>query len=272
MTIAEGKQALDLLRRIECSANTDDITLFHFTGHAFARRAGEPDKRLFALEGMLIRQAADLHDAERGVGFHRLGREMMLIRDPDSGELLEQWDNPFTGERVDVVQVANDHVNGRYFERDPAGKPLVPNISLHGPIWQMPIILPIYRENPLGAGYEAEIGGMYHAVELFTFYGLTAQLDDPSVPSLDVSVTWSRMSDWFPWMRMNGRDGLMYVHTVGSKVRSFDDLPTELVSLIDTRFPAFRRPPPVGDALPMDTSWTEYRVIRETGRHWFEEI
>ena len=271
MTTPTGKEALDLLRRIECSSEYGAQTIFHFTGHAFSRRAGEPDQRLFALEGMLIRQASDLHDEERGAGFHRLGREMMLIRDPDTGQVLDEWDNPWTGERVDVVQVANDHVNGRYFERLPNGQPLAPDISRHGPFWQMPLVLPIYRANPLGAGYEPEMGGMYHAVELFTFSGLAAQLDDPEVASVDVAVTWSRMSDWFPWMRMNGREGMIYVHTTGSKLSGFEALPADLIDIIDTRFPAFRSPPPVGDDKPMDTSWTEYRVIRETGHRWFEE-
>lgn len=268
--VAPGKAALDVLRRIECSAQPGAETVFHFSGQAFSRRSGEPDKLLFDLEGMLIRQASDLEDPDRGAGFHRLGREMMLIRDPGTGEMLDKWDNPYTGETVDVVQVANDHVNGRYFEKLSNGQPFAPAITQHGIFWQMPLVLPIYRGNPLGAGYEAEMGGMYHAVELFTFTGIAEQIADPAVASLDVAVTWSRMSDWFPWMRMNGRDGLMYVHTTGSKIENFEALPDELIEIIDTRFPAFRSPPPVGDDLPMDTSWTEYRKIKETGELWFE--
>lgn len=269
MSEFHGRAALDLLRRIECSSVPMMETIFHFSGKAFGHRAGEPDKHLFDVEGMLIRQSADLHDAERGAGFHRLGREMMVMRDPATGALLEEWDNPFTGERVEVTQVANDHVNARYFERNANGEPLTPAIKQSGPFWQMPLVLPIYRANPLGAGYEAEIGGMYHAVELFTFSGLAAQLNDPSVSSLDVAVTWSRISDWFPWMRMNGRDGFIFVHTTGAKLPSFEDLPAELIGLIDKSFPAFRSPPAVGDDAPMDTSWTEYRVLKETGQQWF---
>jgi Protein of unknown function (DUF1838) len=61
----------------------------------------------------------------------------------------------------------------------------------------------------------------------------------------------------------------LYVHTTGAKVASADALPTFLQQQIDTHFPAFRSPPPLDDNAPMDTSWTEYRVIRETGKQWF---
>lgn len=264
-------RVLDQMRRIEASGDGAAHTLFHFTGSAFSRRAGEADRRLFALEGMLIRRTADIADPVRGSGFARLGREMMVVRDPASGAVLDHWDNPFTGERVEVVHVANDHVNARYFERDAQGVAFAPPIVRSGPFWQMPQVLPIRRANPLAAGYEAEIGGMYHAVEMFAFSGLTAQLDDPACPAVDVAVTWSRLSDWFPWMRMGGREGLIYVHTIGAKISGWDAMPAGLVRLIDQRFPAFRTPPAAHDDAVMDTSWTEYRRIRETGHRWYED-
>ncbi len=270
MTAVSGAAATSLLQRMECSSKPGEITRFAFAGRAWSRRAGEQDRLLFALEGMLIRTAAPLVDPQRGQGFQRLGREMMVHRDPVTGVVLDHWDNPFTGERVDVVHVANDHVNGTYYERDAAGRPLSLALERKGPFWQHAQVLPIRRPNPLGAGYEREIGGMYHACELFGFTGIAAQIEDPACASLDVAVNWSRLSDWYPWMGMEGREGMIYVHTTGAKLAPGASLPGDLQMLIDTRFPAFNTPPAVGDNAAMDTSWTEYRRIRETGERWYE--
>ena len=266
-----GLAATALMQRIECSAAPGVNTRFAFAGLAWSRRAGEQDRLLFGLEGMLVRGTTPLVDPHRGQGFQRLGRELMVIRDAVSGAVLDHWDNPFTGERVDVVHVANDHVNGTYFERDAAGGVFSLTLERTGPFWQHAQVLPIRRPNPLGAGYEREIGGMYHACEMFGFTGLSAQIDDPACAALDVAVNWTRLSDWYPWMGMEGREGMIYVHTTGAKLALGADLPGDLQTLIDTRFPVFNRPPPPGDSGAMDTSWSEYRRIRETGARWYEQ-
>ena len=269
MAVLNGKEAIQALRRIEASSEAGTLTYFLFHGDVFSRRAGEADRHLFRVEGMLVRSTEDLVDPDRGSGFRRLGREMMVFRDPLDGTLLDQWRNPFTAETVEVIPVANDHVNGTYFERDRQGREFSLPLERIGPHWSYRQVLPIRRANPLAAGYEREIGGMYHAVELFSFSGAVSQLDDPGVTSLDVMVSWSRISDWFPWMAMEGREGLVYVHATGAKLAGADELPALLAGLIDTQFPAFREPPPPGDSSAMDTSWTEYKVIKETGRRWF---
>lgn len=271
MTGPRGMEAIEQLRRIECSAAPGAHTLFHFVGEAFARRSGEPDRLLFGVEGMLIRSAESLDDPQRGAGFARLGREMMIFSDPATGEPLAEWDNPITGETVEVVQVANDRVNARYFERDADGRPFTFPLQRTGAHWSYRQMLPIRRANPLGAGYDAEIGASYHAAELFAFFGRVAELDDPDCASVEVAVAWTRLSDWFPWMRMSGREGLMFIHTTGAKLGGWDMLPPRLATTIDRDFPAFRRPPPASATAPMDTSWTQYRAIRETGEYWYKD-
>ena len=43
--------------------------------------------------------------------YQRLCRELIFYKDLKSGELMDQWDNVLTGERVKVVDVANDPFN-----------------------------------------------------------------------------------------------------------------------------------------------------------------
>lgn len=266
---AVSDSALDRLRRIECDRRDGVESVFWFGGHVYSHVPGEADRELFAVEGMLIRSTSTIEDPVRGRGFKRVGREMMLYKDVETGEVLNHWSNPFTGARNRVVHVANDHVNASYFEHRADGQPFSIPLHINGPHWQMMQHIPIRRANPLGAGYEPEIGAAYHAVELFSFSGAASDINDVSRTALPVGVTWSRLSDWLPFMEMSGRAGRIYAHVAGHKLETGTELPDALSGVIDGEYPAFRTAPPLDDDGAMDTSWTEYRRIKETGRRWF---
>ena len=48
--------------------------------------------------------------AEDG-SIRRLNKEVIFYTDPRSGQMIDQWTNPYTEEVVDVVHVANDPFN-----------------------------------------------------------------------------------------------------------------------------------------------------------------
>ena len=262
--------ALDQLRRVEGDRRDGVEAIFWFDGRVYSHVPGEADRALFAVEGMLIRSTSTVEDPVRGRGFKRVGREMMLYKDVATGAVLDQWDNPFTGLRNNVVHVANDHVNASYFERRVDGQPFAIPLRIAGPHWQMTQHIPIRRANPMGAGYDAEIGAAYHAVELFSFSGAASDLGDDARSSLPVAVTWTRLSDWLPFMEMAGRAGCIYAQVSGHKLAAGEALPDALSAIIERQYPAFQKPPPPGDDAEMDTSWTEHRRIKQTGQRWYE--
>ena len=59
-------------------------------------------------------------------GVYRIySREVLYYLDPDTGEILEEWNNPFLGGRkVEVAHIANDPVNGIFSLKGPG--PLTP--------------------------------------------------------------------------------------------------------------------------------------------------
>ena len=58
-------------------------------------------------------------------GYRIYSREVLYYLDPVTGEILEEWSNPFLGGRkVEVVHIQNDPVNG-VFARSGKG-PLAP--------------------------------------------------------------------------------------------------------------------------------------------------
>jgi hypothetical protein len=164
---------------------------------------------------------------------------------------------------VDVIPVANDPVNGEFYPRGPEGQPALWRGSTIGDSWFLTTTAPLFYPNPLGGSYQAEVGGAYHATEMFSFSGSTADLLDPRRDGAAVRVGWVRLSDWLPWMQMGGREGMVYMHTAGRKLLKWEDVSPLMRTQVAQNYPAFSAPPPLDDRRPNETSLSMYRKLRE---------
>lgn len=248
------------LRKIQCSVKDGVVSTFYWNGEAFARVQGERDRKLFRVEGMNIRQCATVVDPVRGKGWRLVSRELLLYLDPNTGEVLKKWANPWTGKTVDVVQTANDPVNQPVFYpvgRD--GKPLVWPGAANGNAWWMTTTIPLLYENPLGGPYQKYVGGMYHATEMFNFLGDVDDLLNDRRDTAEVRVGWVRLASWLPWMEMGDRPGILYFHTAGRKLDRFEEMSQVMRDEIARNYPTYTSPPPVDDVRPNETSWTYFR-------------
>ncbi len=253
------EDVIEMNRKIACSTVDGEPVTFYWHGYAYSRRAGERDRRLFRVEGMNVRACGTVEHPEYGTGWRMVSREILLYLDPETNEILSTWDNPWTGETVDVLHVANDPVNSRApsFPNGPRG-PARFTGSIQGDDFWWTITVPLWYPNPLASEFESEIGGTYHATEMFNFFGNVSNLTDPNETTADVEVGWVRQSDWLPWMQMNGRDGVIYFHTAGTKLDSWDELPDFFQDEIAEHYPDYVAPPPVDDDRENMTSWIYY--------------
>jgi hypothetical protein len=261
LSTTEG--ALAASRRIWCTETDGEPVYWFWQGEAYSRREGERDKHLFNVLGINVRTCGPHTDPVRGTGFRSVSRELLIYTDVATGQPLAKWNNPWTGETVDVLHVANDPVNGDFLPKNRDGSPYKWNGKDIGGKWFLTSTAPLFYPNPLGGAYQSEVGGVYHATEMFNFMGDTANLTGPRTRSADVQIGWVRMSDWLPWMKMSGRDGLIYFHTAGRKTLRWEDLSQVMRDEVATHYPEYRNPPPVGDPRPNVTSWTYYRDVKE---------
>ena len=104
---ANPEHAILLAQKMNCSLNEGETVLYWWQGGAMSRMAGEKDRHLFNVQGMNIRQCRNFEDAERGHGYRSVSRELLIYLDPETNEVLRSWTNPWTGEEVEVVHVAN---------------------------------------------------------------------------------------------------------------------------------------------------------------------
>jgi hypothetical protein len=261
LTTPEG--ALAANRKIQCSLVDGEPVTYYWVGNAFSRRRGEPDKLLWRAEGMNIRACVTVNDPVRGLGYKLVSRELLIYRDVATNEVLKTWTNPWTGETLEVLHVANDPVNSANYVKTRDGQPLRWTAVNNGGEWWSTFTAPLFYTNPLGGAYQPEVGGTYHATEMFNFSGDLADLTDPTKNTARTRIAWARMSDWLPWMRMNGRDGLIYFNTNGRKLASWDEMPQSMKDEIARHYPTYASPPPLDDTRPNETSWTYFKAVRE---------
>ena len=259
---AEGMAKV--MRKVQCSLEDNKPVTFWWHGNAFGRRMGMSDKLLFAVEGMNVRQCGTVRDKDGNYGYRIVSREILLYKDAKTGEVLKTWNNPYTGEEVEVIQVANDPVNSRpSFCMGRDGQAMkFPGDMMDGR-WWFTSTIPLYYTNVLSGDYQKYIGGTYRATEMLNFFGDIESLLDEDVDTAETQVGWVRHSDWLPWMQMAGRDGVIYMHTAGKKLNSWDDMSDTMKAEIAANYPEYTAPPPVDDDRENETSWTYFKKILE---------
>ncbi len=256
---AEGY--LKLNRKIQCSLEDNKPQVFQWFGRAYSRVPGERDKLLFNLDGMNIRQCVTVNDPERGTGYKLVSREIMLYLDPETNEVLRTFDNPWTGQKNEVIHVANDPVNSKNFEKGRDGKPQKFNLQDMNGKYMLRFEAPLFYTNPLGGEYQQYVGGTYHATEIFDFNGDTELLLDAAKPVAYPVISWVRIAQWLPWMEMGSRSGMLYFNAMGRKLENYEQLSDTMKNEIATNYPKYTTPPPGDDERRNETSWTYMKKI-----------
>ena len=258
--LTDPEEALKARRRIFCSAVDGEPAIFWWQGDMYSRVPGERDRHLFDVQGVNVR-ACGTHTNELGsYGYRMVSREVMLYIDPETQEVLDTWQNPWTDQTVEVFHVANDPVNGRpRFAYTEEGSYEFTGLFANGQLFLRSVV-PLFYPNPLGGDFQDYVGGTYHAMELFDYMLPEAELLDATTDTVDtVLIGWNRLSNWLPWMQMGDRPGLLIFDAVGMRASSWDELPDILRREIEAEYPLYQSPPPLDDDRPNATSWTNFR-------------
>ena len=262
LNLDDPNDAVRAQQKMLCSLKEGEDIVYWWKGSAYSRVPGEKDRHLFNVEGMNIRHCKNFQDEKRGYGFRSVSREVLFYLDPETNEMLKTWENPWTGETVDVLHVANDPVNmrGPLYAYSDDGKPF----KFRGLFVGGRVITtgeaPLFYKNPLAGDYQEYVGNMYHAMEALNSYAYEDELLDGNRDKLDrYTLSWARFSEWLPWMKMRGRSGMMIFTTVGGRVDSFEDLPDGFRQVIERDYPTYDEPPPLDDARRNVTSWSYFK-------------
>lgn len=259
---AKPEDALEISKRVQCGEADGKPAVYHWSGNIYSRVQGEPDKLLFKAEGMNVRQCVTVNDAKRGKGYRLVSREVLFYLDPKTGEIMRKWNNPWSGETVDIMQINNDPVNSRpSFPINADGSPFTINLRREGRWIFQPIEVPLFYTNVLQGDYQDYVGGKYHAMEIFDFAYEAEEMLNTKNAGVYPMISWVRISDWMPWMKMRGRQGQMVFNAMGNKLKSYDELPKLIKDEIALNYAIYTAPPAGDDTRPNATTWTEFKKL-----------
>jgi hypothetical protein len=239
-------------------ADTDGSQVYgHCTGVVCGVRAGEAVKPMLGFEVFSTIRVLRQSDGS----YQRMTKETILYTDPKTGQILDEWDNPYTGERVKVVHVANDPYNWIIAstlqppalpgavtsgQAVPGGKPYLLNWSIFGPDTV------VLSENFHGwypnlldpAKWPRESSGpMIQSSELFRYFIKRSDLENPAMTHVPHNGSWVRVQPWMPWMLMGTAPGHVMYDGIFRPARTLDYYPQPVLDYIRTHHPDYMTAP-----------------------------
>ncbi len=210
------------------------------TGVVAGVRPGEAIRDLFGCEIYSVGRMQKQDDGS----YRFLHRECIFYTDLESGEILSEYDNPYTNERVKVVDVANDPWNNHLTEYRPARrsgpsygglnppppgaeKEMVPNLRdwnlLPGGVVATQSHINLYYPSALQPDkWPRESSGPRNQVtEYEQFFMSLADVQNPALTSVASHGVWSRVTPWLPWMLMGQAEGVCVYNTT---IAGYDDI------------------------------------------------
>ncbi len=256
-----------------------------FHGTMYVRSSTNRMIPVFGYEGVGVMQARWEADGT----LTRRSRESGFFTDLRTGDVLETWDNPFTGETIPVYHFYNPllvrHMDDKMSVFNFGKETDSPTLMNEGSVFpdetgKIPFILPFQHygddlmltwdytheyTNPVAPeGWpKSSTGPRISPSEHFTFHISKAHLEDPSVTSARYVAGFARISQCWPWMQMGGSGmedvqlfGRMFSH---KGLPGTEDVRPKILAYLEKHAPEYLTLP---DTWEMETfrvdTWSTY--------------
>jgi hypothetical protein len=253
--LSTGAGNADIMARI--AGNTNPAATKHgwYRGRIMGVAPGEAVRDLFGIMGMSSQRLEPLKDRP---GWSLLQKEVGFFFDLATGAIVDDWTNTYTGERVEVMHIANASVS-RSIE------PVVRDSGFYDdPVKakesERPFILPwqragdrlfveqhinLWANNPLDpAVWKRESSGpMIQVSDMMSFNVRLSDVQNPELTSLENWGSWVHVKPWQPWMLMGTAPGHCLYNCFTGSADRLDDVPADIVAAVRARFPEFQTPP-----------------------------
>ncbi|MGJ8563078.1 MAG: DUF1838 family protein [Alphaproteobacteria bacterium] len=172
-------------------------------------------------------------------------RGMILYQDYETGEFIDEFKNPYTGEKLAINHYKTSLGSYSYTLKGPkssrdfvgnSGKPygapyVLPWIRGGERIWCM-LDERVEYERPRDKEWRRDNA-------LLRYEALWDELDDPTVTSVMASSSFQTHIDWFTWLNMKGHSGGIMQGGMGRKFKSIDDFPSDFLEFAERKYPGF---------------------------------
>ncbi len=223
----------------------------YVTGTVMGVRDNEPVRPLMGFEVFSSIRVLKQPNGD----YQRLCRELVFYRNLQTGELMDEWDNPYTGERVRVVDVANDPFNyvlSEFYPEPPSYGGLNKDKPPRRPFlrdWTLidddTVVLTsdihLFYPNALDPKKwpRESAGPMNRVSELFRYVIDRADIENESLTHLPHTGVWNRITPWLPWMLMGQTPGHIVYAGTFSSVKGLEAVPERVANRVRERFPSY---------------------------------
>jgi hypothetical protein len=239
---------LEKFIRVRCSTTGDNIYT-EWQGSVYAFVPQERQRKLFKLLGMNVARCIKNKQGE----WQLLSRELNYYLDPKTNQIVHRWENPWTGENVAVVHVANNPVQ-YVLSGNPSSENDGTNVTfVSDNLLTYPNVL---AADAKFKDYSPE--QLYQGGEFFQLTTPVIELKNSTHAVKNMHIAWTRVGPWLPWMKMKGKPGYLVYSATGKKVANFEALSPLLKEEIKTRLPLYEEAPRCFLATKNETSWTYF--------------
>jgi hypothetical protein len=185
-----------------------------------------------------------------------LSRKFSLYLDPKTEQVLKHWQNPWTGETLNIMHRSYDYQEFQIPKQLTAY--LAPEISFVSLDINLKLPNPL-AQNPELGDYSPE--EYLQSSDSYKFIFPTTMLDDEVVNPSNygpVVLSYYRMGPWEPWMKMKGKPGFLVLNYTGTKTDAFEKLHPIIKAQIEHRLPLFREAPACRLKRSIATSWSRF--------------
>ena len=219
----------DLIVKIMGSTAREDtyaFLKFHVYGYA-----GENLIPFFTMNNVIVQKWTPVKP-----GYYSLAHyEVAYYSKFDSVEPIEAWENPVTGEVVDVPHfilgpIAREYTPDGIIAPGIAPNPL--NISVIGDRVFIPTQSTDKVFNPMSTPEWGEYAGDPDVYwdSMLTFSAAIEDVLDPDKASARAEIHMQNLVSWNPFFKMGTRPGRTMVRAFGTNLDSLDDLPPEVIA------------------------------------------
>lgn len=215
----DPKWTRDTYARLDADIDPTKEKCGWIKGKAYGVRPNEKVRPLFGVEGFSFVRTKKLEDGS----YRRMLREVVFYRNLETGEIMKEWDNPYTGERVKVVPIANDPFNftisefqpqapsyGGLQKVEPKKVPFLQDWE-YGPNGTMLLHTGLDMQYPNALQPDKWVressGVMNRVSEHFIYVVQKEDVENPYLTHIPHIGAWSRITPWLPWMLMGQAEG-----------------------------------------------------------------
>lgn len=240
--INSGKDNVDAYLKLTSNLDMESTHFGWIDGYVMGVAPGGAVKDICGFRGMGCNRLLPYEGPE--YGYRRVLREIVFYTDLETGEILEEMENPFTGETVRVVPVANDPFNavfkdvwpdppsyGGLNEEKREPRPFILNWQQIGQHTMMEIHVHLYYPNALDPKkwVRESSGPMNRVTETFNYTFSIDDLQNPELTTIPSTGVWTRVTPWLPWMLMGQAPGHCLYNCNFADCKSPEEFPDQRI-------------------------------------------